>query len=140
MSEVAQSCPTLCDPMNCSLPYSSIHGIFQARILEWVDISFSRRSSRPMDWTQVSHIVGRHFTCFTVWATSSFVYTIRQCSLQKMDFQLNGLVYQKRNIFLINCLVSKGTFLVCTNSLELSFEPWKQVFSQRKKKTTWQWL
>ena len=40
-SEVAQSCPTLCDPMDCSPPGSSIHGIFQARILEWVAISFS---------------------------------------------------------------------------------------------------
>jgi len=41
----AQSCPTLCDPMNCSLPGSSVHGIFQARILEWVAISSSRGSS-----------------------------------------------------------------------------------------------
>ena len=65
-SEVAQSCPTLCDPMDCSLPGSSIHGIFQARVLEWVAISFSRRSSQPRDWTRVSHIVGR---CFTIWAT-----------------------------------------------------------------------
>ena len=40
-SEVAQSCPTLSDPMDCSLPGSSIHGIFQARVLEWVDIAFS---------------------------------------------------------------------------------------------------
>ena len=38
---VAQSCPTVCDPMDCSLPGSSVHGIFQARILEWVAISFS---------------------------------------------------------------------------------------------------
>ena len=44
-NEVAQSCPTLCDPMDCSLPGSSIHGILQARILEWVAISFSRGSS-----------------------------------------------------------------------------------------------
>ena len=44
-SEVAQLCPTLCDPMDCSLPSSSIHGIFQARILEWVATSFSRRST-----------------------------------------------------------------------------------------------
>ena len=52
VSEFAQSSPTLCDPMDCSsLPGSSIHGIFQARILEWVAISFSRRSSRPRDWT-----------------------------------------------------------------------------------------
>ena len=42
LSEVAQSCPTLCNPMDCSLPGFSIHGIFQARVLEWVTISFSR--------------------------------------------------------------------------------------------------
>ena len=46
-SEVAQLCPTLCDPMDCSPPGSSIHGIFQARVLEWVAISFSRGSSQP---------------------------------------------------------------------------------------------
>ena len=40
-SEIAQSCPTLCDPMDCSLPGSSVHGIFQLRVLEWVAISFS---------------------------------------------------------------------------------------------------
>ena len=60
-SEVAQSCPTLWDPMDCSLSGSSIHGIFQARVLEWIAISFSRESSRPRDKTQVSCIVGRHF-------------------------------------------------------------------------------
>ena len=61
MSEVSQSCPTLCDPMDCSPPGSSIHGILQARILEWVAISFSRGSSRTRDQTQVSRIAGRHF-------------------------------------------------------------------------------
>ena len=45
---VTQSCLTLCDPMDCSLPGSSVHGIFQARILEWVAISFSRRSSQHL--------------------------------------------------------------------------------------------
>ena len=65
-SEVAQSCPTFCEPTDCSLPGSSVHGIFQARMLEWVAISFSRRSSRPRDWTWVSCIVGRRFT---LWAT-----------------------------------------------------------------------
>ena len=49
---VTQSCPTLCDPLDCSLPGFSICGIFQARILEWIAISFSRGSSRPRDWTQ----------------------------------------------------------------------------------------
>jgi len=46
---VAQSCPTLCDPMDCSLPGSSVHGILQARILEWVAIPFSRGSSQSKD-------------------------------------------------------------------------------------------
>ena len=65
-SQVAQSCPTLWDPVDCSPPGSSIHGIFQAKVLEWVAISFSRGSSRPRDQTQVSHIIGR---CFNLWAT-----------------------------------------------------------------------
>ena len=55
-SKVAQSCPTLCDPMDCSLPGSMVHGIFQARVLEWVAICFSGRSSPPRDWTWVSCI------------------------------------------------------------------------------------
>ena len=57
-SEVAQSCPTLSYPMDCSLPGSSVHGggILQARILEWIVISFSKGSSRPRDQTHVSCI------------------------------------------------------------------------------------
>ena len=54
-SEVAQSCPTLCDPMDCSLPGSSVHGIFQARVLKWGAISFSRGSSRPREFLWNSH-------------------------------------------------------------------------------------
>ena len=53
-SEVAQSCPTLCDPTDCSLPGSSIRGIFQARILERVATSFSRRSSQSRE-SQIIH-------------------------------------------------------------------------------------
>ena len=49
-----QSCLTLCDPMDCSLPGSSVHGIFQARILEWVAISYSRESSPIRDRTCIS--------------------------------------------------------------------------------------
>ena len=63
---VTQSCSTLCNVVDCSLPGSSVHGIFQAKILEWVDSSFSRGSSRPRDQTQASRIAGR---CFTIWAT-----------------------------------------------------------------------
>ena len=65
-SEVTQSCPTLCDPMDCSLPGSSLHVILQARVLEWVAISFSRGSSQPRDRTRDSHITGRRFN---LWAT-----------------------------------------------------------------------
>ena len=61
-SEVTQSCLTFPDPMDCSPPGSSIHGIFQARVLEWVAISFFRGSSRPKDRTRVSHVVDRCFT------------------------------------------------------------------------------
>ena len=51
-----QSCLTLCDPMHCSPPGSSVHGIFPARILEWVATSFSRGSSQPRDRTRISCI------------------------------------------------------------------------------------
>ena len=59
--KVTQSCPTLCNPMD----YTA-HRILQARILEWVAVPFSRGSSQPRDWTQVSRIVGDFFTS---WAT-----------------------------------------------------------------------
>ena len=65
-NEVAQSCPTLCDPSDCSLPGSSLYGILQARILDWVAISFSRGTSQLREWTQVSCVAGRRFN---LWAT-----------------------------------------------------------------------
>ena len=61
--DVAQLCPTLCDPMD-----STVHGILQARVLEWVAVPFSRVSSHPRDWTQISRIAGRFFTS---WATGN---------------------------------------------------------------------
>ena len=65
-SEIPQLCPTFCNPMDCNPLSSSVHGILQARILEWIVISFSRGSSLPRGRTQVSHIAGR---LFTLWAT-----------------------------------------------------------------------
>ena len=65
-SKVAQSCLADCDPMDCSLPGSYIHEIFQARELEWVAIAFSRGSSRPRDRTQVFCIAGRRFTLWAI--------------------------------------------------------------------------
>ena len=63
---IVQSCLTLCNPMHCSPPGFSVHDILQARILEWVAISFSRGSSQPRDGTWVSDVAGR---LFTIWAT-----------------------------------------------------------------------
>ena len=63
---VTRLCPTLFNPMNCSPPGSSVHGILQTRILEWDAIFFSRGSSWPRDRAWVSYIAGRFFT---IWAT-----------------------------------------------------------------------
>ena len=60
-------CPAFCNPMDCSLPSLSVHGILQTRILEWVTISFSRGSSWLRDWTQISCIAGGLFAI--IWAT-----------------------------------------------------------------------
>ena len=65
---VPQSRPTLCHPLDWSPPDSSVHGILQARILEWAAVPFSRGSSRPWDQTQASCVTGRFFT---IWVTGN---------------------------------------------------------------------
>ena len=94
-SGVAQSCPTLCDPMDYSWPGSSVHGIFQARVLEWGAIAFSRGSSRPSDWTQVSHVVGRRFT---VWATREAPTCRETQTLTPLSLFLYNLPYGMRQM------------------------------------------
>ena len=81
-SEVAQSCRTLCNPMDCSPPGSSIHRIFQARVLEWGAISFSRGSSQSRDQTRVSRIVGR---CFCSLNHQGFRVTKNQVSVASFN-------------------------------------------------------
>ena len=83
---VAHLCLTLCDPMDYSLPGFSVRGILQARILEYVVNPFTAGSSRPRDWTWVSHIAGRFFT---VWDTreaqgevNRYKYESRCCRLR----------------------------------------------------------
>ena len=109
-SEVAQSCPTLCDPMDCSLSGSSVHGIFQARVLEWVAISFSKGSSRPRDWTQVSHIAGRHFT---VWATSEVLFPQKvywvTSFLKELCEEQRWTFYRKQTIKILTKATPKPT-------------------------------
>ena len=81
-----QSCLTLCEPMDCSTPGFTVHGILQAGRLEWVACPFSRGSSRPGNRTQVSCIAGRFFTS---WATRearniSLIYSLlKTCKIQK---------------------------------------------------------
>ena len=80
-------CTTLCDTMDCSLPGSSVHGIFQARVLEWVAISFSRGSSWPRDCTWVSHNVGRHFYLLSYQGSQLYI----QLNYKKFIWEWNSL-------------------------------------------------
>ena len=79
---VTQSCPTMCNLMDCpSPPGSSVHGIPQARILEWVAIYFSRGSSQPRNQTQVSYIAGG---VFTTWITRDSPFTFTSLNHSKI--------------------------------------------------------
>ena len=88
-SEITQSCLTLCNPMDCSLPGFSVHGIFQARVLEWAAISFSRGSSWPRDQTQVSCLAGRHFI---LWATREAQMMVVNPKGINLEYSLVGLL------------------------------------------------
>ena len=91
---IAQFCLTLCDPMDCSLPGSSIPGILQAGILEWVAISFPRRSSQPRDRTWVSRIAGRRFT---IWATME----VKKCTHVYVNTHICIYVRNSKNILIM---------------------------------------
>ena len=100
---VAQLCPTLCNPMDCSPPGSSVHGIFQARILEWVAIVLSRVSSWPRNQTQVSHITGRFFT---IWATRPDDYTFLKIpwnSLARFSLYITHIIFCSIEFCLVVC-------------------------------------
>ena len=88
---VAQLCPPLCDPMDCSLPGSSVHGILQARIPEWLAMPFSRGFFWLRDQTWVSHIAGRFFT---IWATKEAKrsYTVFSLSFSGWNVHLSYLI------------------------------------------------
>ena len=99
---VAQSCVTLCDSMDCSLPGFPVHGILQARILEWVAIAFSRVSSRTRGRAWVSHIAGR---LFTVWGTREApVYRWRMKKRQMVCSQTPS-AYFGLHLFILYCWV-----------------------------------
>ena len=117
-SEFAHSCLTLCDPMGCSLPGFSVHGIFQARVLEWVAISFSREPSQPRNRTQVSRIAGRRFT---IWATREdllSVYTL----INFMSCYIDLFITMLYSCFsFIKVFVSKSILSHMVQTFQLSF-------------------
>ena len=83
------SCPTLCSPRDCSMPGSSSHGVFQARILEWIAISSSRGSSWSRDWTPVSWVAGRFFTS----EPPGKPYLLNNCILVICNYYIKLLCY-----------------------------------------------
>ena len=88
-----QSCPTLCDPMKCSPPGSSVHGTLQARILEWVAVPSSRASSWPGDQTCVSynylHLAGGFFTTSATWeAQNKLGFTAKRIRFKDIQNKL----------------------------------------------------
>ena len=88
---------TLCNPMDCSLPGSSVHGILQTNILQWVALPFSRWSSWTRGWTQVSCIAGRFFT---VWVTREALVVSNY--KQKKKQQHNVLMHSP--LYLLNVI------------------------------------
>ena len=97
MGEVTQSCLTLCDPMDYT-----VHWILQARILEWVAFPFSRGSSQPRDWTQVSLIAGRFFTNWTI-REAHMLWGM--CPIQCISQDIHW------NIIHIQCCTHSGDYL-----------------------------
>ena len=81
---VTQLCLTLCDPMDCRLPGSSVHGILQTRKLEWVAIPFTRGYSQLRNWTQVSCIAGRSFTICVTGKPTSYSWHLNKVYLNKI--------------------------------------------------------
>ena len=112
-AQLLQRCPTLCDPVDWSLPASSVHGVLQARILEWVAMPSFRGSSQPRDWTQASCISCTAGKFFTNWATWEAPYLFLVNSKQSMKWGYscppsNYLHLQRRHV-LIHAIHQKGS-------------------------------
>ena len=113
-SHFCESCWTLCDPMDCNLSGFSDHGIFQARILEWVAISLSRGSSQPRDWTWVSCIAGRRFTILATRETQvkEKVKVAQSCLTLRdpMDYKVHQILQARILEYSEAFTVSRGSF------------------------------
>ena len=117
--KVAQSCLTLRNIMDCSPPGSSVHGILQARILEWVAMPFSRGSSWPRDWTHVSCLSCTAGVFFTVWATR--VLTSYQ---PKQFFKQSDHIFSLEAMVIFQSKIPK-VYL----QPDLSSEPWTHILN-----------
>ena len=116
-SEVTQSCLTLCDPMDCCLPGSSVHGILQARTLEWVAIPFPRGPSRPRDWTRVSWISCISRRILYLWATREALVLIPTNYLKCLypcSQALKGSTYSSQPLFKNTLLKHSKLAILCT--------------------------
>ena len=130
-NKVTQSCLTLCEPINCSLPSSSVHGILQARVLEWVAISFSRGSSRTRDPTRVSCMAGRRFT---LWAAreapgiydivSAFIF--KALKLDEILFAGSYSITQVFNVKMLQGPIFEPLLFFCLYSL-ISYSKWSKT-------------
>ena len=112
-SEVAQSCPILCNPIDYKLPCSSFHGIFQARILEWVAISFSRGSSWPRGQTWVSCIARQILYYWANWEALVGTWKVKVAQLcptlcNPMDYIVYGIL-QARILEWVDFPFSRGS-------------------------------
>ena len=116
---VAQSCPAVCDPMDFSLPGSSVHGILQARILEWVAMPTSRGSSQPRDHTQVSCIAGGFFTIWDTREAPRFCLAVRyhliHSSVPYISHKL-GIICRDLNKFKFNSLAETASWIVSNSN------------------------
>ena len=129
--KVAQLCPTLCDPVDCSLPGFSVHGILQARILERVAIPFSKGSSWPRDRTQVSCFAGGFFT---IWATKEARKCVYTCTHTNIYIYLHTLyiciilktISSNHELMQIPLILAFSIFITSFSSNENpgSYYPW----------------
>ena len=127
---VAQSCLTLCDPIDCSPPGSSVHGILQARTLEWGAMPSSRGSSQPRDQTQVTHTAGGFFTDWAMreaqevdWEILSLLQTI--FPTQESN---RGLLHYRQILYQLSYQGSWQMILVRTYKLSLSLSIYIYIY------------